>query len=827
MTPNQVKSENLPALPSAVKDAKASRELLFTLRHVHLGDPEAGKRLEIPGEDLLPALLNPYRDTSRLRYAYPLILFPTAGGDGYRPAAELAKPLSEWMRQAAAVAAPGDSAKALKDHLPWMEQHIRQALAQKDGPVDALEPLQTAGDALQAHLALNATENQSLIKDLQGLYQQLPKDTNLLAYGRYAALNLLVHAVQSRVLPRKQRLVTLIANCIKGLQELLRVEWSKSTEAIEPAQAQASVGPGAALFNVAALSEVMDYSRGTYAMPAERRLRIDTALKTLENWELDAKLVYFVHAGALSCDWLKNDLSLAEQVDSEPCARATEVFDQHAANLAKLFAAVRIAQLEINGIYDPAIHDPWFANFTWEGFNRDELLQVPTVVAIESADRMAQEGLRQFSQLLSSGRPVQILIRVQPSNNPSVATGEDPFRSYRTELGFIGMAHRQALVAQTSSARHQHLLESVIAALDATRTGLHLINTGLRPGTKLVPLNAWLVAGAALEGRAHPFFRVNPQAGDSAAKRFDFSGNPQPERDWPLQQFDYIDENGQTQELELAFTFADYALLVDNLRNHFHLIPSGCETDALILLQDYLTMRPEEAHQRIPYVFGVDDNGVLQRLVVSRALAVACLDRLNFWHSLQELAGVRNLYVEQAIEQTRTVERAVAQQTLNAMAAEHAAEVERVRTQAATEAMQRLADLLLNIDSTVPVIRTATAGVTTKSEAITPSSTTVPVTTQAASVASTATTASEPSFDESWLDTPLCTSCNDCFKVNPLLFSYNSDKQAQLGDLSKGTYAQLVKAAELCPAHCIHPGRPWNPDEPGLEALVAKAKQLG
>lgn len=822
MTNIKLDHSNLPALPSAVKDAKASREQIFTLRHMHLGDPEAGKLLEIPGTDVLPALLNPYRDSSRLRYDYPLILFPTANGDGYRPAIELAKPLSEWMRQAAAVAAPGDSAKILKDHLPWLEHHIRKALAQQDGPVDAIAPLQTAGVALQEHLNLSANEKTSLDKDLQDLYKQLPPGTALLAYGRYAALHLLVHAVQSRVLPRRQRLVTLITNCIKGLQELLRVEWSKSTEAIEPAQARDSVGPGASLFNIAALSEVMDYSRGTYVMPAERRLRIDTVLKTLENWELDDKLVYFVHAGALSCDWLKNDPNLDEYVDPAPCARAMDVFDQKAANLARLFAAVRIAQLEINGIYDSAIHNPWFANFNWEGFNRDELLQVPSVVAIESADRMAQEGLRQFSQLLSSGRPVQILIRVQSSNNPGVAIGADPFQSYRTELGYLGIAHRQALVAQTSSARHQHLLESVIATLDATRTGLHLINTGLRPGTQLVPLNAWLVAGAALEGRAHPFFRVNPQAGDSAAKRFDFSGNPQPEKDWPLSTFDYIDENGQTQALELAFTFADYALLVDNLRNHFRLIQSGCEADALILLQDYLAMRPEEAHQRIPYIFGIDARGVLHRLVVSRSLAVACLDRLNFWHSLQELAGVRNLYVEQAIEQTRTVERAQATAERERLLAEHAALVERVRTQAATEAMQRLADLLLNIDAAVPV-HAATGVVALKTEAaLTPA---VATTATAAVVAAPAVT--EASFDESWLDTPLCTSCNDCFKVNPLLFIYNSDKQAQLGDLSKGTYAQLVKAAELCPAHCIHPGKPWNPDKPGLEALIAKAKKLG
>jgi ferredoxin len=81
----------------------------------------------------------------------------------------------------------------------------------------------------------------------------------------------------------------------------------------------------------------------------------------------------------------------------------------------------------------------------------------------------------------------------------------------------------------------------------------------------------------------------------------------------------------------------------------------------------------------------------------------------------------------------------------------------------------------------------------------------------------------EGGFDEPWIDTVLCTSCNDCLKVNPLLFSYNEEKQASLGDITKGTYAQLVEAAELCPARCIHPGKPWNRDEPNLEELMRRA----
>ena len=87
----------------------------------------------------------------------------------------------------------------------------------------------------------------------------------------------------------------------------------------------------------------------------------------------------------------------------------------------------------------------------------------------------------------------------------------------------------------------------------------------------------------------------------------------------------------------------------------------------------------------------------------------------------------------------------------------------------------------------------------------------------------TAADEEELTFDEPWIDTVLCTSCNDCLKINPQLFLYNEEKQAYLGDTDTATYAQLVEAAEICPAKCIHPGNPWNPDEPDLADLTERA----
>ena len=80
------------------------------------------------------------------------------------------------------------------------------------------------------------------------------------------------------------------------------------------------------------------------------------------------------------------------------------------------------------------------------------------------------------------------------------------------------------------------------------------------------------------------------------------------------------------------------------------------------------------------------------------------------------------------------------------------------------------------------------------------------------------------SFDEPWLDTAACTTCDDCMGINKMMFAYNDDKQAILKDPKAVTYADLVEAAEICPAKCIHPGKPLDPNESGLEELIARAE---
>jgi ferredoxin len=82
----------------------------------------------------------------------------------------------------------------------------------------------------------------------------------------------------------------------------------------------------------------------------------------------------------------------------------------------------------------------------------------------------------------------------------------------------------------------------------------------------------------------------------------------------------------------------------------------------------------------------------------------------------------------------------------------------------------------------------------------------------------------EPLLEEPWVDSVLCTTCNECTNLNGRLFAYNADKQATIADASAGTYEDLVRAAEKCPARCIHPGSPRPDDATATPELLARAQ---
>jgi len=604
--------------------SESKNDVIDLLRRFHYGEPAAAANTTLPAGAVLPALLNAYRDASAIRYQYPLYLIPPDG----TTLSVLAKPANEHFSDSLEALAPdaGD-ARILKDNLPWIERYLRQKLDGPD-PVDAVELFAKAAAAMQEQLDLDPGSREKLEADLDRLKGAMAAGGQFLSYGPRVSLHLMLHAIRHRHGQSREQLRQQIDKQIHGLQSLLDVEKAKSADANEPGSVKTSVGSGSRHFDAGALSGMLEHrAHGSVEMPAERRVRIERAVQELQSWQDDPVLVRFV--GQLDDPWFSELPELELIASDDPCTTATEVFERDAADIARLFAALRIAALEIDAKYDPAIHDSWFASFDWQVFSSEEMQLVTRVVALVAADYLACDGLPSFSHLLGSRLPVHVLSWVRAYDNPAAKPGEDPFDCYRFELANFGIGHRQVVVAQTSAARHEDLLSGFLCALDSNRTSLHLINRGTQTKTEKPLLDAWFVASAALESRAHPFILVNPDGGDHAAERINFGGNPQAENNWPVEKLEYCNADGEVTEMDLAFTFADYALLMPALHEHFRMVPAGFESTDLVPVDQYLDSEEELVDRAVPFVWAIDDKDVLVRLVVSRALVFACRDRLN------------------------------------------------------------------------------------------------------------------------------------------------------------------------------------------------------
>jgi hypothetical protein len=436
--------------------------------------------------------------------------------------------------------------------------------------------------------------------------------------------------------------------------------------------------------------------RGSSTLQEERRTKLEEALAILRRFvgNGDIEAVDLITA-AETDDASAGPAGYRLHPAADPCAAAAELFDRLAAEAVEVFRALRLARLEIADKYQPTSVDPWLQGLDWQSLEQHELALIPPVVVSMSAEQLAQGGMVSLSPLLLSGRPVQVLLAVEPATNPGAEKGSDPLSSFRFEVSYLGLAHREAVVQQATQGRPTHMIEGFRRAARATHAALHVVAVPSAADAKIQPV---VEAGAAVEGRAHPLFLYDPEAGSTWSRRLVFSGNPSPETDWPEHQLSPAPGSGKA--LEVAFTFADYALLHPLYRHHFLAVPEVVPDTELIPIAEYLGREGGDSPLPIPYLWALDDHGRRLRLAVSRPLALAARDRLNFWRTLQELAGVKSEYVEEATAKLREELEKEAGEEREKLSAAHAQEIEGLRATMEREVVERLTAALLEVDVT-------------------------------------------------------------------------------------------------------------------------------
>jgi pyruvate-ferredoxin/flavodoxin oxidoreductase len=337
----------------------------------------------------------------------------------------------------------------------------------------------------------------------------------------------------------------------------------------------------------------------------------------------------------------------------------------------------------------------------------------------------------------------------------------------RKEISIIGMAHRTSFVTQGSLANTTHLLESFIDGLNSRRPALFNVYAVCPPEHGVGDNSAVAQSKMAVESRAFPLFRYNPDLGVTFSECATLEGNPSLDTDWPTYNLNYVDDKGDKKTMALPMTFADFALSEGRFAKQFKKAPPETWNDNMVLLGDFLKLSEDERDGKFPFIWSVDKKNRLMRVLTSVEMVRACEERLQFWHQLKDV--------------TRTG--AAAQVDEEAIAS-------RVRQ----ELIQKLSSGLGLSSSDAPQ-----------------------------AVVATAPAANADGYEQAWVDTPECTACDECIHINPKVFGYNETKKVVVLNPKAGSYLDLVKAAEKCTAGVIHPGTPWNMNEPNLDKLKQRA----
>ena len=549
------------------------------------------------------------------------------------------------------------------------------------------------------------------------------------------------------------------------LSDILKADHERSAAGRSAKNLHSAVGSGFAdAFDFDTMSRMLAKALPKDAFPESRRKRINELLATLNAQQ-------FIPASG------KAGAAKPYSFLFTSCADALSAFHQRSAKQMALAKAIAMAELEIAGQYSEARHDALFEQFGANGLDPQELAKFPDYLVCASAAGLEAVERAQLMEILSSGLPIKVLLQIDdilelsPHDAGSLTTGTSS-----QKIASMAMGLNDVYVMQSSSSNLLRFHDRMLRGLRYRGPALFSVFSGA--SAKASGLPPYLAAAAAMESRAFPAFSYDPSAGSNWVTRFYLGANTQVNLDWPVQAFSYEDELHQRVSEDLAFTFIDFLASDRRYAAHLARVPRAQWNGSLITVTESLASERKGLPDKVPSLAMVDAANVLQKVIVDERLIREARRCLDAWHSLQELGGVHNSHAQKLLAREKRAWEDSAQQAAEALAA--------------------------SAPAPAPVAATAAP----------------------AAGASAAVAEAEPerSPDEAYIETARCSTCNECTTINSKMFAYDKNQQARIIDINAGTYAQLVEAAESCQVSIIHPGKPRNPKEAGLEELIKRAE---
>ncbi len=665
---------------------------------------------------------------------------------------------------------------------------------------------------------IGALETILLNKDA---YQSLMSgDGACLGCSEKTVIHLFTATVESLMQPRIEKHVAYLTELIEKLEKHIQLRLVQSMDVSDSSAMEKIVEElHDTDLTLAAIAGKMERLRGSEPIDEDWLRRVTQLIARLKNlrWKYTegttgrgrAAMGMLNATGCTSVwgsTWPFNPYPFpwANHLFQDSPSMAMGIFEGHMAKMAEGFKAIRMAELELEGKYKPEEHEPYFKYFNWREFSDEEWLLCPPVVALGGDGAMYDIGFQNLSRMMMSGKPIKVIVvdtqvysntggqactsgfHGQVSDMAQFGKAFKGKEEVRKEIGLIGMAHRTTYVMQSTLANPSHMIQGFVEGLMAKRPALFNLYTSCQPEHGIGDDMGQHQAKLAVESRAYPLFRYNPDKGKTPAECFDLEGNPALDQDWPSYTLTYK-EGGREKTMDLPMTFADFAVTEARFRKHFRHAPEETWNDSMVPLADFLTMDEDEREGRFPYIWVVDRKQRLGRLIVSSTIVDSTQERLDFWIMLRAIAGL-----DARREPQEDIEK-------------------RIRT----EVVQNIASGLLQLAS----------GNGTGLEMLASPALAAPDTETAAAAEDAGSAASNGEYMAPWIETENCTSCDECVNLNPKIFAYNADKKAYIKDPKGGPYSDLVKAAEKCTAQVIHPGLPADRSEKDIDKWIARGEK--
>ncbi|MBT5038795.1 MAG: hypothetical protein HOM52_09805 [Rhodospirillaceae bacterium] len=755
---------------------------LSALTAFHLtGERPSGALDQLAQPDLRPALFSTYRDLRELRYDFPLVLVNGDSGGGF------VRSLSDIVDGILQDRAPeGVAGERLRQHLLKLETAARSLVA-NNGARPLNEVWSDAERRLQSDA--DATTRQQLDQSLAQARDGLSFGGEVIDCDRDMPTRLITHAWTASQQARARGLGDKLGDLVLKLNDILNTDAEHIEAAVGPEKLKRTVGKSfEAEFDFGVMSRLLQAAPASDALPEARCKRINKLLSVFKAQRFLPLTEQGRKAGRRKAPY-------AFAFDS--CEGALEAIQERLPEMAKLVKALAIAELEIANRYDPSKHDHFFRHFSHRQLHAEDFALFPSYLVCLHGDDDNPAERSMLWQALSSGLPVKVLVQYDDVLGADHHGGERLSAGIKgPQLAAMALGLGDVFVLQSSSAFLYRLRDSLGKGLASDGPALFSVYSGAPSGGPVVNNNSaaiapYLKAAAATESRAFPGYIYDPQAGADWASRFRLEANPQAQADWAMRALQYEDSGLQRDTTDIAFTFIDFAACDERYANHFAQVPQSNWHDGMIPVQDFLDLDSDSAAAKVPYVWMINGDDALYRAIVEDSLIGAARQCRDKWRSLQEFAGINNSHAEALFVKEREVWHEEKERELDALRGQ-----------------------------TVP----AGGGGGAETPSMEPEATTESLSETAGETSEEAP--EEKSSDEPYIETPRCTTCNECTELNARMFAYNDELQAYILDPEAGTYREMVEAAEACQVAIIHPGKPKNASEPGLSDLVARAEEF-